>query len=347
MIPGIIAQIVAASVAPPVGESTTLSPNWRDPRIALSGGNLVAVKDATDNIASVGSIDAKLAGKWYFEAEIDSFGTGTVAVTRLVVGVGHANFSIRGSESLPVGAAGLGYRAGAGRIFTNASGSNGIDFDGAWSPGDVIGVALDADARQVRFRRNDGPWSSPQTLGGTLPMMPLVRLYGANTAVTLNFGATPFAYTPYAGHAAWERNASYEGRYWRAQAFLGAGSGQSIAEIDFRETVGGANISRAGGTATASSFFSATFSPDKAVDGNLSSIWSSNGEQDTAWWQFDFGSARTVREISLTKRSSSTQALREGAFQYSSDGITWFPGRAVVQSWASTQETRDFAVCDG
>lgn len=349
MIAGIIAQVLAVSTPPPVGDTTALSPNWCDPRITLSGGNLTAKKDATDNLASVCSIDAKATGKWYFEATINSFGTGTAAITRLVVGVGQATFWIRGSEAFPVGAAGIGYRptAGLGRIFTSSSGTSGDAFDGTWSVGDVIGVALDAGARQVYFRRNNGSWSSAYSLGGTLPLMPLVRLYGANTQVTLNFGATAFAQTPLSGHVAWTENAAYAGRYWRFQAYLGAGSGQSHAEVDFRETVGGSNLSRAGGTASASSIFSGSVPASNAVDGNNGTIWSSNGEQDSAWWQFDFGSTQTVRQVSITKRASSTQAFREGAVFYSSDGATWFPARAIVQSWGSAQETRDFAVADG
>lgn len=350
MIPGIIAQIIAASAPPPpTGDSTILSPNWCDPRITLSGGNLTATKSASDELASVCGIDAKLAGKWYFEATINSFGTGTAALTRMIVGVCQPTFWIRGSEVFPVGAAGIGYRqtAGAGRIFTSSSGSSGDAFDGVWSVGDVLGVALDAGARQVYFRRNNGAWSSAYSLGGALPLMPLVRLYGANTQVTLNFGATAFAYTPLSGHVAWSENADYQGRYWRFQAYLGAGSGQSHAEINFRATVGGSNLSRASGTASASSTFSGSFPASNAVDGNNSTIWTSNGEQDSAWWQFDFGSAQTVREVSITKRASSTQAFREGAVFYSSDGSTWYPARAIVQSWNSAQETRDFAVCDG
>lgn len=348
MIAGIIAQVPAASASPPVGNTTTLSLHWCDPRIALSADNLTATKPASDELASVCGIDGKLTGKWYFEATVNSFGTGDVALTRLIVGVCQPTFWIRDSEVFPVGAAGIGYRptSDLGRIFTSSSGSSGDAFDGVWSVGDVLGVALDAGARQVYFRRNNGSWSSAYSLGGTLPLMPLVRLYGANTEVTLNFGATAFAYTPLSGHAAWTKNANYQGRYWRFKAYLGDGWGQSHAEVNFRETVGGSNISRAGGTATASSTYPG-YPASNAVDGDNSSFWSSNGEQDSAWWQFDFGSTQTVREVSITKRSSSTQAFREGAVFYSSDGATWFPARAIVQSWNSSQETRNFAVCDG
>lgn len=338
-----------AAPPPPAGDPSALSANWRSPSISLSGGNLTATKDATSDVASVGSIDAKDTGKWYFEATVDSLGTGA-AFTRVIVGVGHANYNTQAGETIPTGVVGYGHRIVTGvpngTIF-EAGTTSGSTLGSPWSAGDVISVAVDADSRTVKFARNGGTYTTDYSIGGTLPIMPVIRLYAATAALTLNFGGTSFAHSPPSGFSAWEENANYEGRYWRLQAFLGAGGGQSFNEVNFRATVGGSNISRSGGTATASTSFSGTFLPANAVDGNNSTFWSSNAEQDSAWWQFDFGSATTVREVSITKRSSSTQAFRQGAIQYSSDGAKWFPARQVVQTWNSAQETREFAVCDG
>lgn len=345
MIAGIIAQVPAASAPPPVGDATTLSPNLLSPEITLSGSNLVATKNSTTDYCAVASIDAKISGKWYFEARVDAFGGGG-ALTSFQVGVSPSDFDFARVDSAIAGSAFIGYRSGAGRIFRDGDGTNGIAFDGAWSVNDVICVALDATARTVMFRRNNGSWSTAYSLAGAQPFMPIARLYGTAAQLTFNFGATSFAQSPPSGYIAWNKNSNYEGRYWRAQAYLGAGSGQSHAEVNFRSTVGGSNISRAGGTATASSTYPG-YPASNAVDGNNSSFWSSNGQQDTAWWQFDFGSTQTVREVSITKRGSSDQAFRRGMILYSNDGSIWYPARFVRQDWANAQETRNFAVCDG
>lgn len=348
MILGITAGGYPIASGPTINpNASVLSSNWVSPSIALSGRNLTCTKDTTAVGASVGSIDAKTTGKWYFEAKVNNLG-GSAAFTRILVGVGHANWNTESGETLPVGTAALAYRdaGGGGGGFLMVAGDNvGTSYGGAWLVNDIISVAVDADARTVQFRRNNGGWSSPVTLGGTLPIMPLIRLYGPNASVTLNFGRTAFEQTPLTGYGAWVKNSSYSGRYWRRQTFRGLGSGQAIAEINFRTAVGAANIDRTGATASASTVFPG-FPASNAIDTNNGSFWSSNGEQDTAWFQIDFGSAIEIKEILETKRADINQYFFEAAYQYSNNGSSWMPGRAAIvpAGWTFAQETKQFSI---
>lgn len=328
----------SSDVFVPIADATTLAPNWRSPNTTLSNGNLTATHDASDGYENVGSIDAKTTGKWYFEMTMVTQGS----AANIAVGVGdytnNLNATIKAGPCIMY--------ADNGEIFRNQL--NGTAFGSAWSNGDIISVALDMTGGSVKFRRNGGTWSSDFAVVGTQPYFPLVQLFRANASVTMNFGASAFAYAVPSGYSAWNKN-SHAARYWRRQTIAGTGNGQSIVEASLRLTSGGSN-EVGSGTASASSVFSSpTYTADKAVDGSTSTFWSSNSEQNTAWWQYDFGSGVTkaIKEVTDRTRSDFNQRFTTGTWLYSQDGTNWFPARWIEGlSWTSG-ETKTFSVADG
>lgn len=133
-------------------------------------------------------------------------------------------------------------------------------------------------------------------------------------------------------------------RYWRLNARTNnASSFWSFATLEFRATAGGANT-LSGGTASASSQFSGSFSADKAVDGNNGTWWVSNGSigatsYPRAWWSYDYGvgaGPSTVDEIRIVARSDTNVAETPltGDISYSDDGILWFAyGSFSAAAW--------------
>lgn len=74
-----------------------------------------------------------------------------------------------------------------------------------------------------------------------------------------------------------------------------------------------------GATATASSRENLLYPPGKAVDGDLSSRWSSS-YRDDQWFQVDLGAVRTVARVILRWEAAYGRAYR---IQTSADGATW------------------------
>lgn len=79
--------------------------------------------------------------------------------------------------------------------------------------------------------------------------------------------------------------------------------------------------------AAASSQYNSDLSPDKAVDGNNSTFWSSTPtDASTAvqWLYVDAGSIRTIKQIRLKPRSNGFGFPLDFKFQYSYDASSWY-----------------------
>lgn len=139
-------------------------------------------------------------------------------------------------------------------------------------------------------------------------------------------------------------------RYWRI--YIGSNSDPSnknnisLAEIEMRESVGGADVTGSG-TATADSQFSGSFTPSMAFanDGNTTT-WVSTVTTHPHWIAYDFGVGITkaIVEVAIMPRSSFTNQ-GPGAFkiQSSDDGTTWtdewwvaYPGGTNGHGYADT-----------
>ena len=102
----------------------------------------------------------------------------------------------------------------------------------------------------------------------------------------------------------------------------------SCAEMEMRESAGGADATGSG-TASAGSTFSG-FPASNAFDNNAASLWSGSGDAtDSAWLAYDFGSGVTkdIVQISFTARNDIdyTQSPTAGWIESSTDAINWLP----------------------
>ena len=152
----------------------------------------------------------------------------------------------------------------------------------------------------------------PMATSGTAKFKPV--LYGAVPALT--------------GH-----------RYWRLLSNGGGGSYTTIAEIQFRTTVG-VPLAFGAGTASASSGNAAS----GASDGNAATYWQAAGHLTGEWWQWDYGAGVTpiIAEVVLV---ASTQGINSYVppdyfdLQFSDDGSTWTTAaNFAATTWSAGQQ---------
>lgn len=174
----------APSSGPPV--YATLSPTDKAAGVTLSGGNLTA--SGCNYLNAVRATQGVSAGKWYWEIK-------GISPFRGLIGVANSSELITtypGNTSNGWGYGEAGYKYNAG--VATAYGST-------WTASsDVIGVALNMDAGTITVYKNGvsmGLMFSGLT-GTVYPMLAGDTAASAG-ALTCNFGATAFAYTPPAG----------------------------------------------------------------------------------------------------------------------------------------------------
>lgn len=141
----------------------------------------------------------KSTGKYYYEFTVP---TGATAGYVSISNATDANSAVWGNSANNWGYAfsGLKYNSGS------------ASYGNTWANNDVIGVAVDLTNGKIWFSKN-GTWQASgdpvagtnaayTTLSGTL--YPSTGARGDVCQVTLNTGATPFAYTPPTGYSAWD-----------------------------------------------------------------------------------------------------------------------------------------------
>jgi hypothetical protein len=128
-------------------------------------------------------------GKWYVEALLGgSSGNG-------MVGIGTAAATL--ANYAGADANGWSYNAGGGQKFNNATGAA---YGATYAPGDVIGVAFDADAGTLTFYKNN---TSQGVAYSGLSSGPYFLMPSVNVSEwAINFGQQPFKYTPPTGFVA-------------------------------------------------------------------------------------------------------------------------------------------------
>jgi hypothetical protein len=147
----------------------------------------------------------------------------------------------------------------------------------------------------------------------------------------LNLPLSDGALTPFGG-ASGSATLKAEHVYWRIN--IAANNGRvntQISEVQMFAAIGGANL-LSGGTASASSQNSATYSAAKACDGDTATAWvTSNGAAAPSWWRYAFASPVDVAAFSLRLDSGGNDAFpKDFSLQYSDDGTNWI----TVHSWA-------------
>ena len=183
--------------------ATTWNPSDKSSAVTLSGGDLIATKDAVSSwglVRATPSLPA--AAKVFFSVTI---GAANGACMTGVCNASSATNTYHGSTSN-----GVGYQADGAVYFNNTS----LQTIQAFTTGDVIDAALDLTNSRIWFRKNGGNWNnsgaaSPASNTGGLdisglaagPYFPAVSLL-ASEAETANFGASAFTYLPPSGFAA-------------------------------------------------------------------------------------------------------------------------------------------------
>ena len=78
----------------------------------------------------------------------------------------------------------------------------------------------------------------------------------------------------------------------------------AFAEIELRETIGGADVTGSG-TATASGDIGASYAAPYAVDNNATTMWNcGTGGFTDLWWAYDFGINKIILEYTIQTRAS-------------------------------------------
>lgn len=116
-------------------------------------------------------------------------------------------------------------------------------------------------------------------------------------------------------------------RYWRLNLTAPvSGTAYGVAEITMAIAAGGANQCT-GGTAAASTSYSASYLPANAFDASAASFWASAGGTAAEWISYDFGVGitRDIVEFSFQNRPDGipAQTPYTGALQWSDDNTTW------------------------
>lgn len=136
--------------------------------------------------------------------------------------------------------------------------------------------------------------------------------------------------------------------YWRVNitANNGSASNVTIAEMQYRTTVGGANVAT-GGTASATNNLSG-YPPSQAFDGNASTFWVTN-TGPTVYLAYHFTSAVAIVEYTMAARNDNTAFLgdtpKNWTLDFSDDGTNWTTLATVTgqTSWG-LGEVRTFDV---
>jgi len=170
------------------GNYATLNPLSKSSSITLANGNLDASTAGGGAWGSAVSTLGLSSGKWYFEA------TWASGVANPMVGYTSSSADI---NTYLGGVSGSAAYFGNGSAYINGSPS---PYGASYTTGDVIGVAIDMDAGTiVCYKNNTTQGTLVSGLTGTI----FVGVSSTNgTAMTVNMGQRPFAYTAPSGFKA-------------------------------------------------------------------------------------------------------------------------------------------------
>lgn len=213
---------VLAQIGGKIKTYATLDPTAKAAGITLSNGNLTA-SSAAANVAVFATIGKEISegGAWYIEATINTLGANNTRI------FGVANKDQLTSQYPGFTIDGLGIHmektSGTGSIWTAIyngayNGSDSTFVGDTIGAGDVIGILIDLTADTISARLN-GATMVKFPVGATVALSTIANNYSgavkkiypdfafltsASQVTTVNFGATPFAFTVPAGaNAGW------------------------------------------------------------------------------------------------------------------------------------------------
>lgn len=140
-------------------------------------------------------------------------------------------------------------------------------------------------------------------------------------------------------------------RYWRIFIATSNNSGDymSLAEIELRAAIGGADLTSSSTPATASSQNSPSYAPSYTVDNSLdqsSSVWISltTGMTDQ-WLRYDLGTPTVVLEVAMYPQTNvPTRSPKDFTIQGSNDGTNFTDVRSFTGITGWTSAWRNFAL---
>lgn len=168
---------------------TTWNPTDKHSSVTLSNENLTAT--TSTGYVGVRATNKKTSGKWYFEVNID-------VVNGNGVCIGICNSSMLLAN---------GYGSNC-KLLMSGNGSyypEVVNITQPFGAGVTVGVAFDADDKKISWYKDGvicgtGNYQFGSNITGDL--YPTILLH--STTVTVNFGATPFKYSPPAGYGTWD-----------------------------------------------------------------------------------------------------------------------------------------------
>lgn len=139
-------------------------------------------------------------GKWYYEAVVDVL---TYNANGVVLGLSNTATAITAITAYPGSVTkSFGHSSGAA-LYNNGGGSGGTLF--AFTTGDILGFALDADANTCQVYKNNTLFSTQSSLPDEIWYAAL-GLYDSTGRVTINSTAADLFYTPPSGYTAWDES---------------------------------------------------------------------------------------------------------------------------------------------
>lgn len=188
-----IVQWLLASYSVTAVTYATWNPADKSTHITLSGWNLIATHDTNASWDAVRSTISKSSWKWYWEYTVTAWtsamwGIGKVWATLL---------SYLGSDTNWYG------------YYTTGQKTNWwlSAYWASYAPWDIIGVAMDMDAWEITFYKNNvSQWLAWSWTTWTEFAMCSVINPWTPSEITANFGATAFVYTPPAWYNYWLYN---------------------------------------------------------------------------------------------------------------------------------------------
>jgi hypothetical protein len=166
-----------------------LVPGWSASLSTYPEANLSIYGNNTQR--AIGTQQFPTTGKWYFEIQNISYGTG-----------GSAAIGVTTSPSDPTVTTAALYQTDGTRYLNGSSTAYGATWGSPSSNTDVIGIAVNNDAGTITFYKNNTSQGAiTHNLGNIL--YPVVGKFGANAGyITVNFGQRAFAYTAPSGFKA-------------------------------------------------------------------------------------------------------------------------------------------------
>ena len=198
------AMIDSPTVTPsgtrPVGNYCVGNPNATiSGYTTFTNGNLQVNFTSSSN-GSIGLGTTGLSsGKWYWEGQIVANGSDS---NRPEFGVVNESFNYSaatGAYDIGAVASGWTYRKSGNKYNSGTSSAYGASY----TTNDVIGIALDMDAKTITFYKNGvSQGQAFNNLSGTIFPAYGGFASGGTNSIAINFGQRPFAYTPPTGFKA-------------------------------------------------------------------------------------------------------------------------------------------------